>query len=348
MLLKNDNATLPLDEHKLQRIAVLGPKADRRNCLPLWGGSSGVWPREEITPLAGLRQRLGDRVEIVRDPGSADVVLLFLGLGHRPGMDSEIMDRKTLSLPRKQLVLLEKVRRQNANVVVVLINGSPVCMDWADQVPAILEAWYPGMEGGHAIADVLLGDVNPSGKLPVTFPAALGDCPAHRSPATYPGDAATVRYEEDIFVGYRHFDREAIRPLFPFGHGLSYTRFDYRALALDSDELAPPDTVHVSLQVTNTGDLAGAEVVQLYVAHDAPPVARPPKELKRWAKCQLQPGETVEIRFELGFRDFAWFADTRRAWRVEPGDFRILVGASSRDIRLEAPLRIAGAAVEGA
>jgi beta-glucosidase len=319
---------------------VLGPKADRRNCLPLWGGSSGVWPPGEVTPLAGLRQRLGDRVEIVREPQGADVVLLFLGLSHRPGSDSEIMDRKSLSLPVKQLQLLENVRRQNARVVVVLINGGPLSMDWADDVPAILEAWYPGMEGGHAIADVLLGDVNPSGKLPVTFPAALADCPAHRSPATYPGDATTVHYEEDIFVGYRYFDRTGTTPRFPFGHGLSYTCFDYIALRLDQAQLAMPGKLQVSVQVGNSGDRAGAEIVQLYVAHVDPPVDRPPRELKRVAKRFLQPGEHTQIRFELEYRDFAWFCEVRRAWHLEPGHFRIEVGASSRDIRLTSPLSI--------
>jgi beta-glucosidase len=341
VLLKNDNATLPLNEDKLRRIAVLGPKADRRNCLPLWGGSSGVWPPGEVTPLAGLHQRLGDRVEIVREPRGADVVLLFLGLSHRPGSDSEVMDRKSLSLPAKQLRLLEKVRRRNARVVVVLINGGPLSMDWADNVPAILEAWYPGMEGGHAIADVLLGDVNPCGKLPVTFPAALADCPAHRSPATYPGDATTVRYAEDIFVGYRHFDRNGIAPRFPFGHGLSYTCFDYSALTLDQAQLAMPGKLQVSVQLDNSGDRPGAEVVQLYVAHDDPPVERPPRELKRVAKCFLQPGEHTRIMFELGYRDFAWFCEKRRTWHLAPGHFRIEIGASSRDIRLTSPLCIA-------
>lgn len=342
VLLKNDQAILPLDASRLQRVAVLGPKANRRNCLPLWGGSSGVWPRTEITPLAGLRQRLGDAVTFVRDPGAADVVLLFLGLSHRPGMDSEIMDRGSLDLPKKQRKLLARVLRKNSRVVVVLINGGPLNMDWADPVPAIVEAWYPGMEGGHAIADVLLGDVNPSGKLPVTFPETLADCPAHRSRATYPGDKDAVHYLEGIFVGYRHFDRDGITPRYPFGHGLSYTAFEYSALRMNHEALTLPGTLRVSMRLRNSGDRAGAEVAQLYIAHESPPVERPPRELKRFARCFLQPGESADVVFELEFRDFAWFCETRNAWHVEPGRFRILIGASSRDIRLEASLSVTG------
>ncbi|MGD2043879.1 MAG: glycoside hydrolase family 3 C-terminal domain-containing protein, partial [Acidimicrobiia bacterium] len=227
-LLKNENGLLPLDPGRSQKVAVIGPKADARNCFPLWGGSAGVWPPYEVTPSAGMRGRAASsRLDMVDSVEQADVVLVVVGLSHRPRFDSEGFDRESLDLPGEQNQLIEDTVATNPRTVVVLINGSPVAMPWADRVPAILECWYPGMEGGNAIARIVCGDVNPSGKLPVTFPRRLEDSPAHRSAETYPGDGETVHYEEDIFVGYRHFDHAGLEPLFPFGHGLSYTEFEY-------------------------------------------------------------------------------------------------------------------------
>ena len=266
-LLKNDGALLPLDPSKVRKVAVLGPKLKKRNCLPLWGGSAGVWPPYEITPWQGLQQENRGRFEWVSDPAQADAVLLFVGLSHRPGLDSEVMDRKRLELPEKQEKLIRETVAANANTMVVLINGSPIAMPWVDQVPAILECWYPGMEGGAAIARTLFGDSNPSGKLPVTFPRSLADSPAHASARTFPGDGHTVHYDEELMVGYRHFDKYDIEPLFPFGHGLSYTQFEYRDVQLSGERFLPEDTLTVSLTVKNAGAVAGTEVVQLYVAN---------------------------------------------------------------------------------
>ncbi len=232
-LLKNAGGLLPLDSKRIRRLAVLGPRAGKRNCRPLYGGSAGVWSPYEVTPMQGLREMLGASCEIVSDPVGADAAVVFVGLGHRLGGDSEAGDRKSLALPAEQDALVREALAKNANTVVVLVTGSPVAMPWVDDVPAIVMAWYPGMEGGRAIADVLFGAVNPGGKLPVTFPRALADSPAHSDPRCFPGDKKEVRYDEDIFVGYRHFDREAIEPLFPFGHGLSYTSFEYSQLAIE-------------------------------------------------------------------------------------------------------------------
>lgn len=334
-LLKNDNKTLPLSSGSIGKLAVLGPKARKRNCLPLWGGSSGVWPPHEITPWQGLKDKLAGHCELVSSAEKADAVVLFLGLSHRPGQDSEVMDRKSLDLPIKQIALLRKTLRQNPNTIVVLINGSPVSMDWADEVPAIVEAWYPGMEGGHAIADVLFGDINPSGKLPVTFPRRLTDGPAHRAQRTYPGDGNTVYYDEGVFVGYRHFDEQGIEPLFPFGHGLSYTEFGYSDLQLDRDILSSGETLTVSLRLTNTGGTAGAEVVQLYLSDPEASLPRPPRELKAFCRTHLEPGESQRVTFTLCTRDLCFFDEASNRWQAEVGEFQVGVGASSRDIRLE-------------
>lgn len=334
-LLKNDGALLPLDPSRIRRVAVLGPKLKKRNCLPLWGGSAGVWPLAETTPLQGLKRENRDRFTWVTDPAQADAVLLFVGLSHRPGLDSEVMDRKQLELPPQQDALVCKTIAANPNTVVVLINGSPVGMPWVDTVPAILECWYPGMEGGDAIARVLFGDVNPSGKLPVTFPRSLRDSPAHASPRTFPGDRRTVHYDEELFVGYRHFDKHGIEPLFPFGHGLSYTTFAYRDLQLDAAQLSPPQTLSLSLTVENTGGRAGAEVVQVYIADRDPGDDRPPQSLKAFRKVWLEPGAAQRIEFSLPMSALAVFCPHGNAWRDKPGLYSARIGSSSRDIRLE-------------
>jgi beta-glucosidase len=333
-LLKNGNGLLPLDPLRTQRIAVLGPKLKKRNCLPLWGGSAGVWSPAEVTPLEGLQRENNGRFTFVSEPRDADAVLLFVGLSHRPGLDSEIKDRASLDLPWQQDELVRKTLAANANTVVVLMSGSPVAMPWVDEVPAILQAWYPGMEGGKAIARTLFGDHNPCGKLPVTFPRALTDSPAHQSPRTFPGDREKVHYDEELLVGYRHFDKHKIEPLFPFGHGLSYTRFSYSGLKLGSSIVVSGDSLQVTLQLCNEGDMAGAEVVQLYLADLQAESDRPDQALKAFAKVLLQPGERREVSFTLGARDVAIFCPDSGAWRVREGNYEIRIGSSSRDIRL--------------
>ncbi len=333
-LLKNESGALPLDPGRLQRLAVVGPRASARNGWPLWGGSSGVWPPYEITPLTGLKEALGLDVEIVDDPAEADAAVVFAGHSHRPGQDSEAGDRKQLALPRRQVELIRQTARANPHTVVVLVAGSPVSMEWADEVGAILVAWFPGMEGGRAIADALLGVTNPSGKLPVTFPRTLRDSPAHASVRTFPGDGRQVHYDEDVFVGYRHFDHAGIEPLFAFGHGLSYTRFEYSDLEIESEQWGGEGALRVAMTLTNAGDRDGAEVVQLYVGDPITTAPRPPRELKGFRKVRLAAGASVRVEFHLTQRDLAFYSETARAWVVEAGDFDVAIGASSRDLRL--------------
>jgi len=339
-LLKNDSALLPLDPAKVRKVAVLGPKLKRRNCLPLWGGSAGVWPPYEITPWQGLQQENRGRFEWVADPAQADAVLLFVGLSHRPGLDSEVMDRKRLELPKKQETLIRETVATNPNTIVVLINGSPIAMPWVDEVPAILECWYPGMEGGAAIARTLFGDCNPAGKLPVTFPRSLADSPAHASARTFPGDRHRVHYDEELMVGYRHFDKFGIDPLFPFGHGLSYTQFEYRDAQLSGIRFLPEETLTVSLTVVNTGDVAGAEVVQLYIADQQPDDDRPPQSLKGFTKVWLAPSEAKSLSLELPLVQLNIFCPQSNTWQARPGDYTVRLGSSSRDIRLAANFSI--------
>ena len=335
-LLKNRDQLLPLSGEPL-RIAVLGARARRRNCRPLYGGSAGVWSPYEITPLQGIRSGLPLGCSLVRDPAKADVAIVFVGLGHRPGRDCEGRDRRDMKLPHRQERLIRDTAAVNQNTVVVLVSGSPVEMDWVDEVSAVVIAWYPGMEGGRAIADVLFGRANPSGKLPVTFPRALADCSAHENEGQYPGVGNTVHYDEGVFVGYRHFDNAGKEVLFPFGHGLSYTDFAYRALAVDTS-WAVGRSLTLTLQLENTGMIAGAEVVQLYVEPVDPLVPRPPRELKAFRKVVLLPGETRQLEFILPERALAYWCEQTDQWRADPGKYRICFGSSSRDIRLSALL----------
>ncbi len=335
-LLKNEGGLLPLDPSHVNKVALLGPKLNRRNCWPLWGGSAGVWPPYEVTPRQGVLQENNGRFEFVKSPREADVVLLFVGVSHRPGFDSEAKDREYLGLPPEQERLIRETVADNANTVVVLTNGGPLSMPWLDQVPAVLETWYLGMEGGTAIARTLFGDVNPSGKLPVTFPELLEHSPAHRSEKTFPGNRRSVYYEEELFVGYRHFDKCGIEPLFPFGHGLSYTEFAYSDLRVRDQSLPAGAVVEVSMRLTNSGMVAGAEVVQLYIADLQAEADRPSIALKGFAKRYLEAGESVTVRFQLMLGDLAVFSPKRGAWHTKQGNYRVLLGSSSRDIRRQA------------
>ncbi len=334
-LLKNESDLLPLDRQRVRRLAVLGQRAGKRNCLPLYGGSAGVWSPYEITPIEGIRQLLGNDCEIVTDPRGADAAVVIVGLGHRVGGDFEGRDRTDMDLPAEQQALIRTTAAQNPNTIVVLVSGSPLAMPWAQDVPAIVMAWYPGMEGGTAIAGVLFGDVNPGGKLPVTFPAALSDSPAHSDTRRFPGNEDAVHYEEDVFVGYRHFDREQIEPLFPFGHGLSYTHFDYRDLEIAGDDWRGDGTLCLSFHLSNTGVRDGSEVVQLYVACCVPSLPRPVRELKGFKKVFLRAGESCTVTFELAARALAYFCPEDLRWKVDNGEYELAVAASSRDVRLQ-------------
>jgi beta-glucosidase len=268
--------------------------------------------------------------EAVKLARSSDVVVLIAGLTNE--WESEGFDRVDMKLPGAQNELIERVAKANRNTIVVLNVGSPVEMPWIDKVPAVLQLWYNSQEQGNALADLLFGDVNPSGKLPTTFPVHLQDNPAY---INYPGENGKVRYGEGIFVGYRYYDKKEIEPLFPFGHGLSYTSFKYSDLRLSAKSLTANDLLKVRVDVTNTGKIAGKEVVQLYVRDLKSTVARPEKELKAFAKVDLAPGQSKTVRFILDREAFWYFDVTSNTWATEPGDFEILVGASSRDIRLK-------------
>ncbi len=256
----------------------------------------------------------------------SEVAILFAGLTDE--WESEGYDRADMELRGEQVALIEEVVAANPNTIVVLNTGAPVTMDWLDRVPAVLQAWYPGQEAGNAIADILFGDVNPSGKLPTTFPRRLQDNPAY---INYPGENGKVHYGEGIFVGYRYYDKKELAPLFPFGHGLSYTSFAYSNLGLDSAQYAPGDAIRVSMDIENRGDRAGQEVVQLYVRDVESSVPRPVRELKGFAKIALAPGEKKTVRFTLTAMDLSFFDPARNCWRAESGAFDIQVGPHSRD-----------------
>jgi beta-glucosidase len=372
VLLKNDNNELPLNSANLHIIAVIGPFAAK--AMTGGGGSSHVMPLYTVDPVPGIQNRVGTNVNVAFDDGTnidqavsvaklADVAIVMVGDHEVEGRDHPI------TLDGNQDQLIEAVAAANPHTIVVLKTGSAVLMPWVDKVPAILEAWYPGEEDGNAVAAVLFGDVNPSGKLPLTFPKQLSDVAAN-TPEQYPGtndivwqtranaDGAleqysktnsTVHYSEGIFVGYRHYDAENIQPLFPFGYGLSYTMFSYTNLNItfhnkaaakiylkNSDEDYSRPVVDVDFDVSNTGDRAGEETVQLYVGlPTAPDVPQPPSQLKHFAKIPLQPGQTAHIRFELDGKSLACWDDDLYAWSILPGRYQIKVGSSSRDLPLQ-------------
>lgn len=354
VLLKNEGGLLPLDPGRLARVAVIGRFAEAPRFQG--GGSAHVRPTRVDSPLAELKRLLGDRVAVQYAPGypaadgegedaliqeavaaarAADVAIVFAGLPEKA--ESEGYDRPHLDLPTAHNRLIAAVARAQPRTVVVLMNGSAVTMPWLGTVPAVLEAWLGGQAVGGAVADVLLGRVNPSGKLAETFPACLEQTPAYLN---YPGEAGQVRYGEGIFVGYRYYDKTGIKPLFPFGHGLSYTTFAYTGLALSRQTLTDQETLEVTVTVRNTGPWAGKEVVQLYVRDVACTVARPVQELKAFAKVYLEAGEERQVRFTLTGRDFAYWCPERQAWHVESGEFEIRVGPSSAETPLRAVVTV--------
>ncbi|HSW58534.1 MAG TPA: glycoside hydrolase family 3 C-terminal domain-containing protein, partial [Dehalococcoidales bacterium] len=267
---------------------------------------------------------------------NSDYALVFAGLNEE--WESEGFDRKDLKMPEPQSQLIKAVAAANPNTVVILNNGSPLEMsDWLDSVPAVLETWFPGQECGNAMADVLFGRVNPGGKLPDTFPKNLSD---HPSFPFYPGSRDKVLYGEDIFVGYRYFDKNNVEPLFPFGFGLSYTEFEYSNLRITPEKASAHEKVRVEAEIKNTGRRSGKEVVQLYVSDIASSLPRPPRELKGFQKVSLKPGQKVKVIFELGKDAWSYWDPAKKGWIAEPGDFDVLVGSSSRDIRLKKKIRI--------
>jgi len=366
VLLKNSASLLPLDAKKIHSIAVIGPNAAVARTGG--GGSSLVQPKYAIAPLEGIQKRAGSGVEVkfalgvgmdgenpaqdtpeararllkeaVDAAAHADVAVVVVGRYEK--IEREDFDVKTMDLPAGQNELIEAVEQANPRAIVVLNTGDPVTMTkWIDKTPALLDMWYGGQEAGTALASILFGDANPSGKLPVSLPKEWKDTPAY---GNYPGVNLKVNYAEGIYVGYRYYDTKNVEPLFPFGFGLSYTTFEYSNLKVvrrgNGINFDPAYDVLVSLKVHNTGTRAGAEVVQLYVHDGHSQIDRPVHELKRFQRVELQPGETKIVNFLLDRAALSYWSPEKKDWVAEPGTFEIQVGASSRDIRLKAPLEL--------
>ncbi len=373
VLLSNRNNTLPMKfDSPSPKVLVVGENAIKM--MTVGGGSSSLKAQREISPLDGLKAALGDRAEVVYERGyvgdvtgeyngvttgqdlsetrsaeqlvadavaqarKADYVVFVGGLNKKEGQDCEDADRGGLELPYGQDAVIEALAQVTPNLIVVNVSGNAVAMPWAGRVGAIVQAWFLGSEAGNSIADVLLGKVNPSGKLPFTFPKALSDVGAHAL-GDYPGtkrpdsDIWDEEYKEGILVGYRWFDTKGIEPLFAFGHGLSYTTFEYGRMVADRSTVGAGETVTFTVPVTNTGSVAGAEIVQLYVADDEASVLRPAKELKGFAKVFLQPGETKNVAITVRTEDLAFFNADEHRWQTEPGTFTAMAAAASDDIR---------------
>jgi beta-glucosidase len=357
VLLKNENNILPLDATRIRTIAVIGENAVRLQSHN--GGSSEIKAAYEITPLEGLMKRVGKDVKLIFSEGyqkdggpsladhavaaakAADVVIYIGGLNKDPGGDSEGTDRVDFKLPYGQDELIQKIAAANPRTIVVLL-GTPAEMDaWVDHVPAVLQAWYPGMEGGNALAAILFGDVNPSGKLPCTIPKRLEDSPAHALGA-YPGANGAVTYKEGLLVGYRWFDTKDVEPQFPFGYGLCYTTFKYSNLQLISGG-GNGTLMTAQFDIENTGSRAGAEVAELYVHETSPKLMRPEKELKGFKRVLLQPGEKQTVSIPLNQTAFGYYDQAKKSWVAQKDDFKIMVGGSSRDIQLTNDFILPGA-----
>ena len=362
VLLKNEDNILPLDLEKTKKILVVGENAIKK--MTVGGGSSSLKAQYECTPIVGLREAVGDKAEIVyqrgyvgdllrtynnvdtgidlTDPRSedqliadavaeaadADVVLFFGGLNKSKGQDAEGRDRLSMALPYAQDKVIEALAEVNDNVVVLIVSGNAVEMPWVDKVDGIVETWFLGTQTGHAIADVLLGKVNPSGKLPFTFPVKLEDNGAHALNA-YHKDSLTVEYKEGIYVGYRWAEKQNIKPLFAFGHGLSYTTFEYGEAKCRKSGSG----FKVSVDVTNTGSREGKEIVQLYISDEESSLERPVKELKGFKKVALAPGETKKVTFEISEDMLKFYNPAQKGWVLEKGKFTAHIGAASDDIR---------------
>ncbi|UYX55257.1 glycoside hydrolase family 3 C-terminal domain-containing protein [Bacillus thuringiensis] len=346
VMLQNEDSILPLK--KEGTVAVIGGFAKQPRFQG--GGSSHINPTKLENILEEIEMVSGEKTNILFAQGydiasddvnesmvneakkiaeRADTAVLFVGLPDR--YESEGFDRKHLQMPENHVQLIEAIAEVQSNIVVVLSNGAPIEMPWIGKVKGILEGYLGGQALGGAIADLLFGDVNPSGKLAETFPKVLSDNPSYLN---FPGEGDKVEYKEGVFVGYRYYDVKNIEPLFPFGFGLSYTNFEYSNLSINKKEITDTDTVSISVNVKNTGSTAGKEVVQLYIKDVESSMIRPEKELKGFEKVELQPGEEKTVSFTLNKRSFAYYNVELKDWHVETGEFEILVGKSSREIIL--------------
>ena len=368
VLLKNQNNLLPLDFSSIKSLAVIGDNATRKHSNG--GLSSEIKAVYEVTPLEALRAKWGDKVDIrfaqgyeklstfvegsnngqssgtfssktqesdallkeaVEVARTSDVALLVCGLNH--DYDTESFDRLNMDIPYGQVELIQEVVKANPRTIVVMIAGSPLNMAAVDICsPAIVWAWFNGMEGGNALVDVLSGKVNPSGKMPFTTPVSLDQSPAHAL-GNFPGRDLKVNYEEDILVGYRWFDTKGLPVVYPFGYGLSYTTFDYSNLNTDKETYDQADTIQATFTLTNTGDREGAEVAQLYVSDPVCSVMRPVKELKGFKKVFLKPGESRRITLDIPVSSLAFYSEAQSQFVVEPGEFILQLGASASDIK---------------
>ena len=380
VLLQNNNNVLPINTDKVRKIAVIGENAIKM--MTVGGGSSSLKVKYETLPLEGIKSRFGKKADVqfargyVGDVGGeyngvksgqnlkddrpasellneavalakkSDVVIFVGGLNKSDYQDSEGHDRKGLGLPYNQDQLISALAKANKNLAVVLVSGNAVAMPWVKEVPAIVQGWYLGSEAGNALAAVLAGDANPSGKLPFTFPVKLEDNAAHQM-GEYPGNKEelaagkgkdqknpiNITYNEGIFVGYRWHDTKNIKPLFSFGHGLSYTTFEYGKVHADKTQMAQDGKITFTVSIKNTGKREGAEVAQLYISDLKSSVPRPVKELKGFEKINLKPGEQKEVSFTIDKSALSFFDAATHQWLAEPGEFEALVGASSSDIK---------------
>lgn len=372
VLLKNaplgKEKLLPLDASKYGTILVVGENATRS--LTEGGGSSELKPRTEISPLAALKTLYGDKItyaqgyksgrpmfenvevipqsvtdslrrQAVEMAKNADIIIYVGGLNKNHHQDCESGDREQYNLPFGQDELINQLLAVQPRMIMVNISGNAVEMPWEKNVPAIIQAWYMGSEAGNALADILSGNVNPSGKLPFSYPAKLEDCGAHAFDSLcYPGDSVKVVYKDDILVGYRWHDTKNIPAKFPFGHGLSYTDFKYGIAHSSVSEVAQGESFVITVPVTNIGNVAGKEVMQLYIGDDKASVLRPVKELKGFEKISLNPGETATVIFTVSPEDLKYYDETNRQWVAEPGNFTVYIGSSSTDIRAKIPFRL--------
>lgn len=379
VLLQNNNDLLPIDLDNTKKIAVIGENAVKM--MTVGGGSSSLKVQREISPLDGIRNRVGNKAEVVyargyvgdasgeyngvvsgqnlkddrtpeeliaeavRVAGEADYVIFIGGLNKSAHQDCEDSDRAGLGLPYDQDKVITELVKANKNLIVINISGNAVAMPWVKEVPAILQAWFLGSEAGTAIAAVLTGDVNPSGKLPFTFPAKLEDVPAHQL-GEYPGNEkvgniVNEKYNEGIFVGYRWTDKQKkVKPLFPFGYGLSYTTFEYGKPVADKKTMSADDTITFTVSVKNTGTREGQEVVQLYISDKKSSLPRPVKELKGFDKVKLAPGEEKTVSFTITKDALSFFDDAKHEWVAEPGKFEAVIAASAADIKGVVPFEL--------
>lgn len=366
VLLQNNENVLPIDLNKTKKIAVIGENAIKM--MTVGGGSSSLKARYETSPLDGLKARVGNKADVVYARGyvgdptgnyngvvtgqdltekrsaeeltaeavqvakDADVVVFFGGLNKSNNQDCEGADRIALELPYNQDQLISALAKANKNLVVVNISGNAVAMPWKNEVPAILQGWFLGTESGNAIASILVGDVNPSGKLPFSFLEKLNDYGSHAL-GEFPGKDGQVTYKDGIFVGYRWVDKENIKPLFSFGHGLSYTTFEYGKVTVNKKEINQDGEIAISVSVKNTGSREGAETVQLYIGDLKSSLPRPIKELKGFEKIDLKPGEEKIVTFTIDKTALSFFEPSKHEWIAESGNFEALIGASSTDIK---------------